>query len=423
MQQPTDIRVHGWTKFAAICLGASAPAVFLGKVIIAGFAGFAAIAALIGMVRYRDRSFNFRTNLKSPLTMIISIVALSWLVSSVISIDPAKSLITWLRTYGILGIGWLFVDFLSRHPKVLNLALQSLITVSLLIHAAAAFALYINPAPFELFALLKDGTPNLVQTLKPYASVTVCLIPILLWAGWRLASIWKILTIITLCLATLTLYSKAIQPSTSAIFGLLGSAILVSIVWGIQKLSRFWAWSCIVILVLGLMVLAVFIIEHLPAPPFNFFQLIDEDVQPKLSVPDWHRQVIWGFTLECIKEFPFFGVGPNTVNLIPGADTVIPFFNQEYIPSHPHNWFLEIAAETGIIGLATFLIGLALSHRTLALSAYRGSGPAWAAIMLFGVFWISSLGNFSIWSAWWLTVFATLMSFPLAALKLDKLPN
>jgi O-antigen ligase len=417
MRQSSDIGVPRWTKFAAICLGASTPAVFLGKIIIAGFVGIAAITALIGIVQNRDSSFGFRTNLRSPFVMTISIVALSWLVSSVISIDPAKSLMTWLRTFGILGIGWLFVDFLAGRPNVLKIALQSLIAVSFFIHSVAAFALYIHPAPFELYTLLKGGTPILVQMLKPYASVTVCLIPILVWAGWRVGSIWKMLIIFTLCLAALTLYAKAIQPATSAIFGLIGSGILLSIIWSVQKLNRFWAWSCFAVLVLGLIVLAVFVIGHLPAPPFN------EYMQPKLLVPDWHRQVIWGFTVEIIKESPFFGVGPNTVNLIPGADTVIPFFNQEYIPSHPHNWFLEIAAETGIIGLLTFLISLVLLLRALALNAYRGSGPAWAALMLLGVFWISSLGNFSIWSTWWLTVLATLMSFPLAALKWGQRPN
>ena len=414
MKQSTDIHVLGWTKFSAILLGASVPSVFLGKAIIAGISVLPAIAALIGFVQYRDRGFGFKTHLKSPYTMAIGVVALSWLVSSVISIDQIKSLMTWLRTFGILGIGWLFVNFLARSPEILKLALRSLIVVSLFIHAIAAFALYIHPAPFELYALVKGGGPILVQMLKPYASVTVCLIPILIWSGWRLGSMWKTLTVLTLCLAAFTLYAKAIQPGTSAIFGLIGSGILLLIVGGVQKLNRFWAWLCIAVLVLGLLVLAAFVIGRLPPPPFN------EDMQPKLSIPDWHRQVIWGFTLEIIKESPFFGVGPNAVNLVDGADTVIPFFNQEYIPSHPHNWFLEIAAETGITGLLTFLISLVLSLRALALCAYRGSGPAWAAIMLFGVFWISSLGNFSIWSAWWLTVFVILISFPLAALKIDE---
>jgi len=417
MQQSTGIRVPRWTKFAAIFLGASVPAVFLGKAIIAGVSVIPAVVALIGLVQYRDRGFDFRRIFKSPFVMAIGVVTLSWLVSSVISIDTAKSLTTWLRTLGILGLGWLFVDFLARRPEVLKLALRSLIVVSLFIHSIAAFALYIHPAPFELYALVKGGGPILVQMLKPYASVTVCLIPILVWSGWRLGSIWKMLTILTLCLAAFTLYAKAIQPGTSAIFGLIGSGILLLIVGGVQKLRRFWAWLCIAALVLGLLVLAEFVIGRLPVPPFN------EYMQPKLSIPDWHRQVIWGFTLEIIKESPFFGVGPNAVNLVEGADTVIPFFNQEYIPSHPHNWFFEITAETGIIGMLTFLVSLVLSLRALALCAYRGFGSAWAAIMLFGVFLISSLGNFSIWSTWWLTVFAILMSFPLAALKLDQRPD
>src|SRR3546814_12594177 len=69
-------------------------------------------------------------------------------------------------------------------------------------------------------------------------------------------------------------------------------------------------------------------------------------------VIDAHRQVIWSFTLEHVAIAPWFGVGMNVVNNLPGAHELIPGINAEYIPSHPHNWILEIIVETGWIGLA-----------------------------------------------------------------------
>src|SRR3546814_15846763 len=54
----------------------------------------------------------------------------------------------------------------------------------------------------------------------------------------------------------------------------------------------------------------------------------------------------------------------NVVNNLPGAHELIPGINAEYIPSHPHNWMLEILVETGWIGLA---LGVAI----LALLAWK----------------------------------------------------
>ena len=99
---------------------------------------------------------------------------------------------------------------------------------------------------------------------------------------------------------------------------------------------------------------------------------------------------------------------------MPGANDLIPGMNQEYIPSHPHNWVLEIAAETGILGVALLLTAVLLGLRALFQLTKQDETAAWAAIALYSAFWTSSLGNFSIWSAWWLAVFAVLMSFPLA---------
>ena len=132
---------------------------------------------------------------------------------------------------------------------------------------------------------------------------------------------------------------------------------------------------------------------------------------------DPHRQLIWSFTLDRAMERPFFGYGIDAINKVEGASEIIPFFNQEFIPSHPHNWMLEILAETGVAGLSAMLLALALLLRELYRQAMTGRDPAagWAAIALFGTFWGSSLANFSIWAAWWQASFWLLLAILVAA--------
>ncbi|MEC8135576.1 MAG: hypothetical protein VX107_05425, partial [Pseudomonadota bacterium] len=76
----------------------------------------------------------------------------------------------------------------------------------------------------------------------------------------------------------------------------------------------------------------------------------------------------------------------------------------------------EIGAETGLVGLILFVTSLLTALKTLGALAIRQSTAAWVATALFGAFWGSSLANFSIWSAWWLVVFAALLSLPLATM-------
>ncbi|MBI5182349.1 MAG: O-antigen ligase family protein [Nitrospirae bacterium] len=73
------------------------------------------------------------------------------------------------------------------------------------------------------------------------------------------------------------------------------------------------------------------------------------------------RELMWGTTLNMIKDHPLIGLGVNTFRLnyqhYQGAFLKE---NPEYIPylgsaESPHNQYLEIAAEQGIIGLLLFL--------------------------------------------------------------------
>jgi len=94
---------------------------------------------------------------------------------------------------------------------------------------------------------------------------------------------------------------------------------------------------------------------------------------------------------------------------------VVTQFNQAFIPGHPHSWFIEMFLETGALGLLALIVALgALLWRWVDVAA-RAPVEAAIGIAVFAGFWVSSMLNFSIWSAWWQGVFLVLTAIVLAA--------
>jgi O-antigen ligase len=121
-------------------------------------------------------------------------------------------------------------------------------------------------------------------------------------------------------------------------------------------------------------------------------------------------------------------MGINTINFAPGAEAVIPntATNLKMIPSHPHNWVLEIGAETGVFGLLALLGTIAITFIHIIRAYLRERDNSYLiALCIFVGYWASGLFNFSFWSAWWqmsfvliIALFLSQSSFP--RLKSDK---
>jgi len=404
-----------WTMFATVCIGMTIPTVIFGRATIMPFLAVSVLTAIFHkdvqiLPLARDA---FRRN--RWLGMAAAVTAFLWLISSFTSIEVVKSLGTWARTLAIASLAVVFTAYLASSRERLDLALKSLIFTSFgILTFYAVFSLYIHPAPFEIFRLIKGPHSILMQNLKPYYSVAACILPVIVWAGFRLGSVYKVLSLLSIPLTLLLIYAKGVQPGLSALIGLCASVLAVGFVFALKRMTIAQTRLLLVAIFVVAIVGAVYVISGLPAPPVKANQI------PELPFPDWHRQVIWGYTVDVIKSAPALGVGPNAINLLPGANVYIPGMNQEYIPSHPHNWPLEIAAETGLIGLAAFLLAFFLAAKALVANAIRNHTGALVATALFAVFWVSSLANFSIWASWWLTVFAVLVSFPLAAIVAEQ---
>ena len=78
------------------------------------------------------------------------------------------------------------------------------------------------------------------------------------------------------------------------------------------------------------------------------------------------RTEIWKDSLVMIKDRPFFGHGPNTYM------TVFQAYRSKsvFLPTYAHNCYLQIAAETGLLGLACFSW---IIFRLLKTAIQRGS--------------------------------------------------
>lgn len=407
---------------AAVCLGAAVPALIIGKAAMAPFFGFGVLCAGIGLIQSsrsgRDRSWVL-AGLTAPLAWAAYLFIGCLVLSAVLSDHSGKALGIPIRVALTLGAGFLCFQLFSRSPLALTLACKTLVITSVIALSIVVFSQYLPDLIDLVRRQLGLATPfDAPRAYKMFASATICLLPIVLWAGQRLGSVWMGLGLVTVPLTALVIYGNGIETSQSAISGILGGSLLLVLVLIGLRLKAGQRRALIAGVVLLAIAVGAYILTHVPSPP------VVENQPPALPLPDWHRQVIWGFTWDVFLNNPIFGVGPNTVNRVPGASEIVPGLNQEYIPAHPHNFILEIASESGVVGLLALIAVLVILLKMLfqiaasSISVANGSRPAaYAGIFLMGAFWTSSLSNFSIWSAWWLASFVLLISIPLAAAR------
>ena len=117
---------------------------------------------------------------------------------------------------------------------------------------------------------------------------------------------------------------------------------------------------------------------------------------------DYQRQTIWAHAIDIGMDAPWFGNGTNAINLMPGADAPMSRNNLNIFPAHPHNWLVEVFAETGAVGAISLVILVMTLCFKMARNYLHSHDDAMLAALLVNVgYWGSGLLSFSFWSAWW----------------------
>ena len=134
---------------------------------------------------------------------------------------------------------------------------------------------------------------------------------------------------------------------------------------------------------------------------FAFTPMSPEITQ--LFFPNWlidfQRQAIWQFALEKWTTAVWFGIGADTINFTGGADRIIPGTNDtRFMPGHPHNWGVEILAETGILGFASYVL-LVITMLFHAINRFISTSNSAYLILIAisGGYLCSGLFNFYYW--------------------------
>ncbi len=388
--------------------------------------GVALALALVLMVAAPGRGGLLREvwrGLRRPFGLALVAFFLLWLPAVIDSLEPTRSLGIWGRMVGFVIAAAIIYHFLRRSPAALRSALRALIAGVLVCAAIGLIGIYGSSWVYSLFRGHLSGAVDAAAALKAYGSAVACLIPVVLWAGFRLGRGWRIAGLAYVPLGVALMFAA---DSKAGLFGFIIAAALGVLLLLLWRLWQGRAVALFVIAVVALFGIALGIVmSQLPAPPEAALLaagVYDGPLETPLPVwlLDAHRQQIWGFALHAALESPWIGHGIDVSNILPGAHTLIVRFNQEFIPSHPHSWLLEVFAETGAIGLAALVAVLALMIRRWLMTGATAGMAGVCGLALFGAFWGSSLLNFSLWAAWWQLTYVVLGAIVLAAASAAK---
>ena len=330
-----------------------------------------------------------------PLTATLAVMFGAWLISSLQGIDLERSLLLLPQTIGTMVAAWLVYVALDIDEAGRIAALRSLILAMLVCSAVSIGAFTLSHELIDPFGVRGIKTDiHVGQKLRKFGAVVALLLPVAIWAALRLGGLWRLAAVPVVVLAA------AVIDFTESRVGLLGLAAMLTVLLFVGLVVRFGrkfaiatAAGAVAMALAG----ATAIVARLPELPVQ--SVAGYRIPPYII--DYHRQVIWRFVIDKARDRPVLGYGVGNSRNIPGAKTADSVFASEYVPAHPHNWVIQLYAETGLVGLIAALIPLGLVFRRFGVAAAGGSGAAWAGLGLLGAGFGSWLVSFKVWAAWW----------------------
>ncbi len=336
---------------------------------------------------------------------IITLSFISFLTSSFLSIKSERSL-------AVLIFLFLFIFFsiltylLLREKKEYLKSIFKFLSISILLNSLVI--MIYNLSNYDGFELIKfKGIMNVLSLLT-----------IMNFFFYR-----SKLNYLSLIFLLPNIYMTG---SSASVLGLGGASLLCFIFFMLRNFfkKRFLKLSFPIIFISLITPLLIYFSKQLPQ---NFDDTSIQNFEHKIPVNiiDIHRQFIWGFSIEKFKDKVFFGYGPDTSNFIEGSQIQIGLKNDihytgdmNFIPSHPHNFIIELLLETGMIGLIFFIFSIIILNLRI-LKINENIESKIFLIFLNSYFWCSSLVNFSFWLGWWQASFYFLLA--LLAAKISSL--
>ncbi|WP_420548908.1 O-antigen ligase family protein [Curvivirga sp.] len=350
----------------------------------------------------------------------LGIIAIfSWFsITSMFSIDPAKSIQVTIRTLMMIVIAVMFYHYARSRKGLAQHGMKIGLAVFVIWCLTGVYFIYFNIPLFQTVFYDWLGITNRLIFYKNDSALAFVFLAVALYFLLHSQTPNRWLYAASIVVLILFIYADNYSPlrNRSAmagnVLGLIGAAFFMML----TVLPMIWRKIVVTLLFVVALIGMASIMERL-AP----IEKIGDVPAPALSYPDHHRQVIWSFVYEKLQANPVFGVGIDGIAKTEHANTKLVFFKgQEYVPSHPHNWVLEVAVETGIIGVILVLSVIAmfiLDLQNLLRQKNVDRKMIFVILYFFCSFWITSMAAFSIWSAWWLISFFMILAMMMTVVK------
>ena len=317
-----------------------------------------------------------------PLVKPMAILFLAMLISvfkAETALQSVKELAKWLE---FIAVYWMAINLFHKQPRKLGGFIAALAAGTLIETAigAAQVVLRLGPSAFLIGGVILRAYGTFGQP-NPFAGYLNLTLPVLLGIAlftrsrWLKAGAWlAVLAVAIIMVSTLSRGAWLGFAAALMVMGIAGSRRLAVWIW----LGLLGAAVVILAAVFGIIpfgatthVLAAFGLSGVS---------LDSVTAENFSAVQ--RLAFWQAGLNMFSNNPVLGVGiGNYIEAYPkyaaqGWETVL---------GHAHDYYLNAAAETGLIGLAAYLVLLSSAFRQVAASVRAAPAGVWFGVAL-GVF-------------------------------------
>ena len=195
---------------------------------------------------------------------------------------------------------------------------------------------------------------------------------------------------------SLVLYILGISDSFATYLGFIGGTVAFCFTLLVRRVA---IYISIYVIIASAVLFPVFSIVQSPLYlSEKYFQIPDSGK---------HRLFIWKFTAYKALEKPLMGWGFNSSREIPIDEEGDVVYFQQYkwhpLPLHPHNCFMNIWLECGLIGLVLFFAILIKIIQNIGRTYKANHNLLWLSMSIgcFTNYFLIALVSYGMWQTWW----------------------
>lgn len=315
-------------------------------------------AIIFGNKRLRHIDFSV---FRQRIFLMLGGFLLITLISAFFALNPGEVSFDIVRTLMLIG-GLAFSALLMlRTPdwqgKISRLAIVAALPA--LIIGAVQYVQRVIQADTILLSdgrILEYAVSGLMGHKNMYSVFLILLLPFTVYGIYRFKKGWGVASVlVTISILLMVVLLKTRSAWLGILLGGIVALVLLLVFAKSFRFSLFWRKGIAAVMIAGAFVFTVLMFAGRTADPFSLpgrlYSIFDSQSQHNI-----HRLNVWKGSLQMAADHPVIGVGPGNWKIKAPL-----YFNHQFTElsalrwARPHNDFLWILAEKGILGMLFYL--------------------------------------------------------------------